>query len=197
MQSSPFRQRLEQEFKVRREKNARYSLRAFAALLGTDHSTLSQILRSGRRVPVRQIRGWAKKIGLALEETAIYIAAEHVPDGPTTRRQEQLRHWTAEAMALIAEPEHWQMLCLLRTPGFRPDCRWMAAELGSSVDQVNLAMTRLLRLRLLDITRDGEWRDLTGLPRLTREEFQKLGLTRVREKAAGDGIRLHGRTIPQ
>ncbi|HEY6305853.1 MAG TPA: hypothetical protein VI488_05250 [Candidatus Angelobacter sp.] len=55
MQSSPFRQRLEQEFKVRREKNARYSLRAFAAPLGTDHSTLSQILRAGRRVPGRQL----------------------------------------------------------------------------------------------------------------------------------------------
>jgi hypothetical protein len=197
MESSPFRERLEQEFKVRREKNTRYSQRAFAAFLGTDHSTLGQILRSERRIPGRQIRRWGKKIGLAPEETAVYIAAEHVPDDPTTRRQEQLRHWTAEAMAMIAEPAHWQMLRRVRAPGFRQDCRWIAAEIGTSVDQVNIVLSRLLRLGMLEITRAGKWNDLTGLPLESPEEFRKLALIRVRAKAAEDGIKLDGRTTAQ
>src|SRR6059058_5634294 len=101
MQELRFRERLEQELKNRRAKNARYSLRAFAAFLGTDHSTLSQILRGTRRAPVGSIRLWARKLGMTPEEAAVYIAAEHVPDPATAERQEQLRHWTAEALGIV------------------------------------------------------------------------------------------------
>jgi hypothetical protein len=54
-------------------KNARYSLPAFAAFLGTDHSTLQQILRGTRRAP------------------AGYIAKEHVPDAQADFRAESGR----------------------------------------------------------------------------------------------------------
>jgi hypothetical protein len=191
MQSSPFRRRLEAEFRARRAKNPRYSLRAFAAFLGADHSSLSQILRSLRRIPARQIRSWGRKLGLLPEETAAYIAAEHVPDEPVSQRQEQLRHWTAEAMAVVTGDLHRQMLCLTQTRGFRPDCRWIAGQTGATVDQVNVALSRLLRLRLLEITSTGAWKDLTGLKDLDRELFVRLALTRVREKAAEDGIELN------
>lgn len=43
-----FRARLRQEFESRRRKNPRYSLRALAMFLNTDHSTLAQILRGAR-----------------------------------------------------------------------------------------------------------------------------------------------------
>src|SRR5271168_1005637 len=44
-----FRAKLAEQFEARRERNPRYSLRAFAAFLGADHSTLSRILRGARR----------------------------------------------------------------------------------------------------------------------------------------------------
>src|SRR6185295_10077963 len=77
---SMFRERLQQEFEARRQKNPRHSLRAFAAFLGTDHSTLSQILRGTRPAPAARIRVWGRKLGLSAEEAAVYIAAQHVPD---------------------------------------------------------------------------------------------------------------------
>ena len=123
-----FRQKLEQEFAARREKNPRYSLRAFAAFLGTDHSSLAQMLGGKRRVPVRQIRLWAKKLGMSSEEASAYMAAEHVPDGDTAQRLEHLRHWTAEALAIVTEPAHWEIIRLSRTPGFRSDSRWVAGR---------------------------------------------------------------------
>jgi hypothetical protein len=195
MQASPFRRRLEAEFRARRAKNPRYSLRAFAAFLGTDHSSLSQILRSMRRIPARQIRCWGKKLAMLPEETAAYIAAEYVPDGPAGRRQDQLRHWTAEAMAIVTGDLHRQMLCLTRTRNFRPDCRWIARHTGAAVDQVNVALSRLLRLRLLEITSTGAWKELTGLKDLNRESFLSLALTRVREKAAEDGIEFQTKAV--
>jgi transcriptional regulator with XRE-family HTH domain len=177
----PFRERLSREFKARREKNARYSLRAFAAFLATDHSTLSQILRGKRPIPESRIRRWSGKLGLDKEEIAVYLAAEKMPDEVTSARQERLRHWTADAMGVVTERVHWQILQLSRTPGFRADCRWIAGRTGASVDQVNLALATLLRLRLLETTPAGEWKDATGLPQLTEREFRRIALARIRE----------------
>ena len=179
-----FRQRLEREFNSRREKNPRYSLRAFAAFLATDHSTLSQILRGNRPVPVSRIRSWARKLAMPPEEAAVYVAAEHAPDPALAGRDEQMRHWTAEATEIVGNRVHFDILRMARTRGFRADSRWIAAKIGASADDVNLAVSRLLRLRLLDAGVAGKWTDTTGLAALTESEFRKLALARVREQAA-------------
>jgi transcriptional regulator with XRE-family HTH domain len=178
-----FRERLRQELTLRRVKNERYSLRAFAAFLGADHSTLSQILRSKRPIPDARIRSWSAKLGLDKEEVAVYLAAAQLPDGATARRQEQLRHWTADAMAVVTDRVHWQMLRLAAAPGFCADCRWIAERTGAGVDQVNLALATLLRLRLLTVTANGAWVPLTGLAPLTEPAFRRIALARVREYA--------------
>src|SRR5215475_1575822 len=121
-----FRELVETELQVRRAKNSRYSIRAFAAFLGTDHSTLSQILRGTRRAPAASIRKWCRKLGLADEEAAVLIAAEHIPGSAAFHREEQLRHWTAEAMGIVTGPAHSGILRLASMPGFRPDTRWIA-----------------------------------------------------------------------
>lgn len=178
-----FREKLESEFAARQAKNPRYSLRAFAAFLGTDHSTLAQILRGSRHAPAAQIRVWARKLGLTQEEAAVFIAVEHVPDDATARRQHQLRHWTAEALGIVTERAHWEIVRLSRTETFQADCRWIAQQTDLTVDQVNVALSRLLRLRLLEIGATRKWTDLTGVPALTERQFRKLALARVRQMA--------------
>lgn len=185
-----FRDKLEREYAARRMKNARYSLRAFAAFLGTDHSTLSQILRGSRPVPVGQVRAWAGKLGLSREEAAVFVAAEHVPSNSDAAREAQLRHWTAEAMAIVTEPVHWDIIRQSRCEGFRADSRWIAAQSGTDVDAVNIAFSRLLRLGLIEAPSAGTWIERTGLGAFTEEEFRKLALARVREKAAESNVRL-------
>jgi transcriptional regulator with XRE-family HTH domain len=178
-----FRERLSREFESRRKKNPRYSMRAFAGFLDVDHSTLAQILRGTRRVPVSRVRAWARKLSASSEETVAYIAAEHAPDVQTAQRQHQLRHWTAEAMALTTEPVHWQILRLCRAAEFTADCRWIAGKIGASVDAVNLALSRLLRLRLLQVNSAGNWKETTGLRQLTARGFRKVALARVRKES--------------
>ena len=133
MSGSQFQQRLEQELRERRLKNPRYSLRAFASFLDADHSILSQILRNKRPIPIAQLRQWAKKLGMTSEETAAFIAAEHLPDSATLKRQQQLRHWTAEALAVINDRSHWEIIRLARTRGFHANSRAVANELGVCV----------------------------------------------------------------
>jgi transcriptional regulator with XRE-family HTH domain len=180
-----FRERLNSEFAARRQSNPRYSLRAFAAFLETDHSTLSQVLKGSRRAPVKQLRAWCRKLGISPEEITVFLAAEHVPDAGTAERQAQLRHWTAEAMAIVSGREHWKIVRLSRHAEFRADCRWIADQAGVSVDEVNLALTRLLRLGLID----GNWKARAGIARLGEEEFRKLALAKVQEKAAEDHVK--------
>ncbi len=104
---------------MRRQTNPRYSLRAFASFLECDYSTLSQILRDKRRISTSQLRGWGKKLGMAAEEVVIYVAALHVPHVSITDRQQQLLHWTSEALAIVADRSHWQILNLLGSSRFK------------------------------------------------------------------------------
>jgi transcriptional regulator with XRE-family HTH domain len=168
-----FRARLEQEFAARRARNSRYSVRAFAAFLGADHSTLGQILRGARPAPAASIRSWAKLLGMSPEEAAVYVAAEHVPDSETAHRQHQLHHWTAEALSIITEPAHWEIARRAGKHAACPDTRAIAQESGISIDRLNIALARLMRLRLLGATD----------PELTERQFRKLALARVRQMA--------------
>jgi hypothetical protein len=183
--STLFSDRLRREFESRHKRNSQYSIRAFAAFLRTDHSTLSQILRGARRVPPGRVRTWARSLGMGTEEIALYLAAESAPDAVSLRRQEQLRHWTAEAESIANGPLHLQILQLSRRADFRGDCRWIAADLGVDVDGVNIALSRLLRLRLLAVTSPNQWEDLTGIPELSESAFLGVALERVR-KSAGE-----------
>jgi len=185
-----FRDRLVREFEQRQATNARYSLRAFATFLQTDHSTLSQILRGTRPIPTDRLRLWGKKLGLTREEISVYVAAQYVPSGQDRDRQEQLRHWTAEALAIVNDPCHCQIVQLTRKKGFRGDSRVLAKQLGVSVDRINIAVARLLRLRLLELGPAGRWKDLLGPGHRSESDFQKAALIRIRELAAKDGVRL-------
>jgi hypothetical protein len=185
-----FRARLQREFDERRQANARYSLRAFAAFLTTDHSTLSQILRSQRPIPLTNIRTWAKKLGIEPELTAAYVAAEHLPDPQSAARESQVRHWTAEASAVVMNPVHWRIFDLCRTHAVPGDSRSISAQTGDSIDDVNIAFSRLLRLGLLRTTEKGRWTVTTGDSIKTEKQFHRLALIRVREKAAEFSVKL-------
>lgn len=185
-----FRDRLQREFEERRKANERYSLRAFAAFLGTDHSTLSHVLRSQRPLPLGRLRSFAKKLGLDSEVTAAYIAAEHLPDAQSAARESQLRHWTAEASAIIMQPVHWAIFRLCRTADFRSDSRWIARQTATTVDEVNIAFSRLLRLELLRTDTNGRWIVDRGTKIRSEREFQKVALSRVRQKAAEYQVKL-------
>ena len=176
MQDGPFRQRLQREFDTRRGVNARYSLRAFARFLGVDHATLAQILRGTRGIPQQRVRAWAERLGIGTEETDVYCAAAELPEAAVAERQERVRHRTAEAVSIINEPVHWQIVQLCRSSDFTPDTRWLAARAGVSTDRVNLALTRLLRLGLLKIHSAQQWLPVDAR---TEPQFRAMALARV------------------
>lgn len=168
-----FSQRLALELKARRSVNKRYSIRAFAGLLGVDHATLSQVLRGKRNVPVDRIGPWARKLKLTSAEVAVYQALARVADEHVDLEDRRVRQWGAEMLSLLTEPAHFKILQLARSPDFRRDSRWLAATIGIGVDETNVALSRLLRLGILAFDSDG-WRDTTGLSELTPRNFQRF-----------------------
>lgn len=175
-----FRERLMQEFAARRAVNARYSIRAFAGFLNVDHATLSQILRGTRQVPLERLGPWARKLKLSLEETAVYAAVARIADERARASSETLRQWAAEVMALLGHAVHRDLLRLTRTEGFSSDSRSAARALGASIDEVNIALSRMLRLGLIEVGANGEWKDKTGLAQITPQSFRKYVAERVK-----------------
>jgi hypothetical protein len=117
------------EFERRHRANPRYSLRAFALSLGTHHTTLLRFLRQGKRL----LPGTARSIGarLGLTPAQISQAADH-------QRAEAI-------LARVARGD------------FRADSRWLAITTGLSLDEVNLALHRLLYDRRLTMRSTRTW----------------------------------------
>jgi hypothetical protein len=175
-----FRERLREEFARRRQVNARYSLRAYAEWLDIDHSTLSQMLKGNRAVPTPWLRKWSAKLGLGEEETAIYAAAAQADDPLELETRLRTKLWIGEAQSFLNSSVHWRLLQLVRTPQWRPDIRWAARHLAVGVDELNEALSRLLRLSLLRIGSDGSWREASGLTELTEAGLKECALGRIR-----------------
>ncbi|MFM9862800.1 MAG: hypothetical protein ACKVRO_04255 [Micropepsaceae bacterium] len=176
-----------QEFSARRAVNGRYSLRAFAGLLGVDHATLSQVLRSKRQMPVEHIGSWARKLKLSPEETAVYMAVARIADEQARAASEALRQWAAEMMALLGQAVHRELLRLTRTKGFGSDSRSAADAIGVSIDDVNIALSRMLRLGLMEVDAGGIWKDKTDLAQITPQSFRKYVAERVKNPLAKEG----------
>jgi transcriptional regulator with XRE-family HTH domain len=124
-----FQRLLQSEFHRRRSANGRYSLRSFARHLALDHSTLSQMLRGKRRMTPRKVRAIGRKLGLDAAAIAEHCAAEN------------------DAAVLAA----------LGRPGFRADSRWLSTMTGLPLDDVNVALQRLLRKRMLVMSSRESW----------------------------------------
>jgi len=124
-----FRDLLQAEFDRRRSGNRRYSLRAFSRSLAIDHSALSQMLRGRRRITARNVRALGSRLRLGAADIAEQCALEH------------------EAAVLAT----------FRRPGFRADSRWVAAVAGIPLDQVNIALQRMLRKGMMTMRARATW----------------------------------------
>ncbi len=58
---------------------------------------------------------------------------------------------------MIADWEHYAILDLVDTDGFRSDDAWIAEKLGLSLEQTRAALQRLFRLNLMTV-KDGVYK---------------------------------------
>jgi uncharacterized protein (TIGR02147 family) len=86
-------------------------------------------------------------------------------------------------VSLIADWYHFALLELTRLVEFRPDSRWIARVLDVSVDEVNVALQRLIRLDLLEMASAGRWVDRSGDARVSLEALEPASVERLQDQA--------------
>ena len=177
-----FRWFLQEELANRCARNPRYSLRAFAKYLTLDHSTLSQLLRGRRRFTGRTIDRIGKRLRLSSEMITQFIEGER--STPPSSRSTELRQLSRDAAYSLAEWHHHAILELTRLASFKPDVRWISRVLDIPVDDVNVAITRLTRLRLLDLRSRTSWVDTAGDTEGKLDELPLRVIAALTERAA-------------
>lgn len=154
-------------------RNPRFSLRSFAKQLGVDHSTLSQVLKGRRQLSARALEAIGKRMGLSEEALRAYAQSFRRKKN-SNNQPESIRtfQFDLDTFQLLSVWHHYAILELIQVQGFQADSRWIANTLGIAVADVNIALQRLLRLGLLEMSGPGRWRDKSG-----DAEFHSAALT--------------------
>jgi uncharacterized protein (TIGR02147 family) len=182
--STCFRLFLQAELGRRCAKNPQYSLRAFAKYLAIDHATISQLMRGKRPLTARTILRLGTRLGLDRSAIDRYAAHEAfwgraAADEATLSEVRQLANDTAN---VISDWYHYAILELTRLDHFKPDSRWIARILGISADEVNIALSRLTRLGLLEMVDRERWIDKSGNTTASLSEFNQAAVQRLSEQ---------------
>jgi hypothetical protein len=178
-----FRHFLQSELARRCARNPQYSLRAFAKFLEMDHSTLSQLLRRKRRLTERTIRRCGMRLGLDEVSVSEFVRGESRDGNADDAALGDIRRLAGDTASLVADWEHYAILELVRLREFRPDSRWVARVLGLSVDVVNVALQRLLRLGLLTMDAPDRWTDRSGDTTASVRGFTRAALERLVDRS--------------
>ncbi len=124
-----FRTLLRHELAQRRARNPRYSARAFARQLGTEHTAITRIVNGTGRLTAHRITALGTRRGLGTREIAGAVLHEQ--------------------MERIAR--------LVPRPGFKPNARWIATRTGLSLNDVQVALHYLVYTRRLTMASATSW----------------------------------------
>ncbi len=146
---------LRAELARRGEKNARYSLRAFAKSLGMSHTVLSLVMSGKRQLSKRAAARVVNALALSPEESQALFR----------ERSETASNFVAtptpldlDTFAVISEWYHFAILSLLEIPKARLETGWISKQLGITNLEASLAIERLTRLGLIARGKEGRWR---------------------------------------
>ncbi|MBS1972592.1 MAG: TIGR02147 family protein [Bdellovibrionales bacterium] len=135
-----------------RNKNARWSQRAFAKRVGLSSGALSEIFQGKRKLSAQLKKKVAEKLDLSpLEEMEFF--EQELPNH-LKKNGVEYHLLDADHTHLISEWWHFAILNLVKTKDFEPQPKWIASRLGMSLVTVEEAWDRLFRLGYLNKTGD-------------------------------------------
>ncbi|HLD91021.1 MAG TPA: DUF4423 domain-containing protein [Patescibacteria group bacterium] len=159
-------QLLESELKNRISNNSRYSLRSFAKYLEIPPGRLSEIFSGKRKLTIAVGEKISHKLSLSPLQTANFlkaIAEKNIKMIHVSKGYKKRTILKEDIFNVIADWHHFAILSLIETKNFRSDHKWMAMRLGISVVEVNFAIQRLLKLKMIT-NKNGKYK-------LSKESF--------------------------
>ncbi len=177
-------------FDSRKNRNKGYSLRAFARDLGISPGRLSDILSDttipGSRLILRIVK--ALKLGPYETESVLRVVEKQRRLYEEFQGAKQLSN---DEFSVIVDREHFSVLCLMETEGFKSDLSWMAERLGISAATVEKVLERLLRMGLISFDKGYKslHKDVTtshNIPSQAIREYHLQGLQHSMESLMQD-----------
>lgn len=177
---------LRDELKSRQAKNPNFSMRSFARWLGVSPAQLSQLLSGKRPMTIKMATNISIKLGLSPVEysellNSYLLESNRVPES------QPISSLSEDQFRLIADWYHFAILSLTKLPRAKSDSQWIARQLGISVAEAREAVSRLIRLGLLEIK--PQFRQIgspvmveSSIPSAAIQKFHKQLLSLVIEK---------------
>jgi uncharacterized protein (TIGR02147 family) len=147
-QSGKAAQILLKKFEEGKQRNARWSQRAFAKRLGLSSGALSEIMKGKRVLSLQAKKKLAGRLQLSPQEQVEFFD-EEMPDHLRVKRLEYVR-LSSDQFHLISDWWHYGILNLLNTKGFKPLPAFISQRLGLPLKTVTEAWERLMRLGHLE-----------------------------------------------
>ncbi len=137
---------LEKEFLKRKEKNQRYSLRAFSNFLGIQSSTLSGVLNKTRHLSTKDAAVVADKLFSPADSVAFlesFFAEKSKAQG------EGFLPDDASFFPLLSGWEHGAIFSLMNTHDFKDETKWIAQRLNITEQKASDSLNYLENIGLI------------------------------------------------
>jgi len=152
-----FSQRLlAQELGLRQRKNPSYSMRAFSRFIELPPPVVCEVINGKRGIPKYKAEVVAEKLQLSPKKKHEFIQCIRTPRADLKRLSKvddeanmKLLLNEENHFKVISEWEHFAILSLVKTKGFRSKTEWIAERLGISIVRADDCVRRLLDLGLL------------------------------------------------
>lgn len=145
MNTNEVRKTIENEFLRRKEKTARYSLRAYARYLSVDAGSLSRFLRGQNVFSEKALVKISLRLGSSSDELKVMFKKGDA-------------HFLDDSSFEVCS--QWYYLSILECfdlDNFASSPKWVANKLGLSVPVVQVAINQLIRIGLVEIDENGNW----------------------------------------
>jgi uncharacterized protein (TIGR02147 family) len=147
------------ELARRQANNPRYSLRSFARALGVSPGFLSKVLNGHRSLSASTAHAIAQCLGFSSSETSAFLAEATDAEAMRARDAQDPESFVSlslDTFAVVSDWHHYAILELTQCEGFRSSAAYISYRLGITETSALSAITRLLRLGLLEEV-EGKW----------------------------------------
>src|SRR3989339_149457 len=184
-----FQKKLQELLLAAKMKNGAYSLRAFARRAGIGPAALSEILNGKRRVSKKGMEKVLRNLCLSPAEIGqildLYVNEKldkSSEDGTIQNREKKSTKPSIELAMdqfhTISDWYHFAILSLSETDDFDSDEVAIARRLNIGVDEVKMAIARLIRLNMLSKSKNGKLKP-TGASYNTTDDIADIALKKA------------------
>ena len=193
------REILLQELETRKSRNPMYTMRSFARYLKLGTTSLSDVLSNKRKLSKKNILKISDRLALSPTQQKLLLldlSRDVLNDQELASIQLE-----EDTFYSISEWYYLAILNLAKLPENKADLKWISEHLLISESQVDIALCRLQRLKLLEI-QDGRMtrtvqslRTSTDVPSSAIRKYQSGLLKKISEIIEADQVPLEMRDI--